>query len=287
MKWLISLILIVSFNAHAAKEAIVKAKKAIVYADIKLTSPIGYLRQGKKIAVGEVKRNRGEVVPIVVNQRIAYLRVQDLSIEGDDLQEYQGARVSEDFYDEKEEQRRFDPLNENNYVHFHYGAVTPKESSLSVMEAVNETPTASSQIGLFIEHRHPLKNNAWGVGAKMFSTASESIKYRTIAIEARYQWIMFRLATLAIGPYIGIMGTGDYRIDVNDVGSYRGAMYGGAAGAEARLFSDKKISFSLGMQMMTQKLTGFERIENAVNDEIVSATSVQAFEAFGALVWKF
>lgn len=286
MKWILLLAMLTSFSAFAAKEAIVIAKQAVVYADIKLTSPIGFLRQGKKIAVGEVKRNRGEVVPIVVNRRIAYVKVSDLAIEGDVLQELQGSRTVQDFYDPEAEEKKFDPLTENNFLHFHYGVLTPKESSLTVMEAVGETPTNSSQMGLFVEHRHPLKNNAWGFGAKIFSTQSESIRYRTILLEGKYQWILFRLASLAVGPYAGIMGTGDYRIDVNEIGSYRGAMYGGFIGAEARLFSDKKISFSLGVQATNQKLTGFENVENAINDEVVAAPSVQTFESFFALVWK-
>jgi len=80
MRLIVLFLFILPLQAFAAREAVVIAKKAMVYSDINLTSAIGFLRQGKKIAVGEVKRNRGEVVPIVVNNRIAYLRVKDLSI---------------------------------------------------------------------------------------------------------------------------------------------------------------------------------------------------------------
>lgn len=287
MRLFVLFLFLLPIHAFAAREAVVISKNAMVYSDINLTSPIGFLRQGKKIAVGEVKRNRGEVVPIVVNNRIAYLKVRDLSIEGDALQEYQGARITEHEFDTDKEKREFDAFNENNYVHFHYGVVAPQEASLTVMKAVNETPKASSQMGIFVEHRHPLKNNSWGFGAKLFQVESETIKYRTLALEGRYQWILFRFATFSIGPFVSLFGTGDYRIEVQDIGSYRGAMYGGGAGLEARIFSDKKFSLSVGIQGTSQRLNGFEAIQNSENDEVVSATAMQTVETFAAIVWKF
>ncbi|PIP96497.1 MAG: hypothetical protein COW00_10280 [Bdellovibrio sp. CG12_big_fil_rev_8_21_14_0_65_39_13] len=287
MRLIVLFLFILPLQAFAAREAVVIAKKAMVYSDINLTSAIGFLRQGKKIAVGEVKRNRGEVVPIVVNNRIAYLRVKDLSIEGDALQEYQGARITEHEYDPDKEKQKFDAFNENNFVHFHFGIVAPQEASLTVMQAVNETPKSATEMGIFVEHRHPLKNYSWGFGAKLFNVASETIKYRTLAIEGRYQWILFRLATFSIGPFMSFFGTGDYRIEVQDVGSYRGAMYGGGAGIEARLFSDKKFSLSVGIQATSQRLNGFDEIQNNENDQVVSAKAVQTVESFAAIVWKF
>ena len=68
----------ISFSVHAAVWAVVKSKRAVVYADSKLTSPVGYFGYGKKIRVGEVKRNGGRVLPTVYNGKVLYIRIDDI-----------------------------------------------------------------------------------------------------------------------------------------------------------------------------------------------------------------
>jgi hypothetical protein len=65
----------------AAQDAIVIADKAVIYADKKMTSPIGFVTKGKRVTVGEVPRNRAQLYPIVVSGRLAYIRVIDVSTE--------------------------------------------------------------------------------------------------------------------------------------------------------------------------------------------------------------
>jgi hypothetical protein len=62
----------------SAQHATVAKDKAIIYADMEMSAPIGYVTKGKKVKVGEVTRNKGRVLPIIVNGRIAYIRVIDI-----------------------------------------------------------------------------------------------------------------------------------------------------------------------------------------------------------------
>jgi hypothetical protein len=68
-------------NSWAAQEAYVLSDKALIYSDIEMTSPVGYVVRGKKIIIGEVVRNKGRVYPITVSGRIAYIRAADVSTE--------------------------------------------------------------------------------------------------------------------------------------------------------------------------------------------------------------
>lgn len=68
-------------NLWAAQEAYVIAEQAVIYADEQMTSPIGFVRRGKKVKVGEIPRNRAQVYPIVVSGKVAYIRVIDVSTE--------------------------------------------------------------------------------------------------------------------------------------------------------------------------------------------------------------
>lgn len=65
----------------AAQYAIVSSDKAVIYSDQKMTSAIGYLVKGKKIKVGEVARNKAQVLPIIISGKIAYIRIKDISTE--------------------------------------------------------------------------------------------------------------------------------------------------------------------------------------------------------------
>ena len=65
----------------AAQDAIVLSERAIIYSDKEMKSPIGFIRKGRKISVGEIPRNNAQVYPIVVSGKIAYIRVLDLTVE--------------------------------------------------------------------------------------------------------------------------------------------------------------------------------------------------------------
>lgn len=68
----------------AAQTALVIVDRAVIYADEHMTSPIGYVKRGKKIKVGEKAKNLGQVYAIVVSKKVAYIKVNDLSTEKED-----------------------------------------------------------------------------------------------------------------------------------------------------------------------------------------------------------
>ena len=65
-------------QSWAYQIARVIADKAVVYADEQMTSPVGFVRKGKKIKVGDIPRNRAQVYPIILAGKVAYVRVLDL-----------------------------------------------------------------------------------------------------------------------------------------------------------------------------------------------------------------
>jgi hypothetical protein len=65
----------------AAQSAIVMVDRAVIYADEQMSAPVGFVRKGKKIQVGEISRNRAQVYPVIVSGKIAYIRVLDVSTE--------------------------------------------------------------------------------------------------------------------------------------------------------------------------------------------------------------
>ena len=72
-------------NLWASQDAMVIAEDAVIYADEQMSAPVGYVRKGKKIKVGEISRNKSQVYPVVVSGKISYIRVIDVSTEKENM----------------------------------------------------------------------------------------------------------------------------------------------------------------------------------------------------------
>lgn len=80
----------------AAQEAMVISEEAVIYSDEKMSSPLGYVRKGKKVKVGDIPRNKAQVYPIIVSGRKAFIRSADIDTQADTAD---GSRlVSERFF---------------------------------------------------------------------------------------------------------------------------------------------------------------------------------------------
>ncbi len=78
---ILSCFLFQSLDLLAAQDAVVISNKAVVYSDLQMTSPVGFIQKGKKIRVGDIPRNNAQLYPIVVAGRIGYIRILDVSTE--------------------------------------------------------------------------------------------------------------------------------------------------------------------------------------------------------------
>ncbi|MBC76813.1 MAG: hypothetical protein CME64_12435 [Halobacteriovoraceae bacterium] len=65
-------------SAKAAQWARVSAEKAIIYSDVEMSSPIGFLKRGQKLRVGDVPRNKGRVLPTVYKERVVFVKTTDI-----------------------------------------------------------------------------------------------------------------------------------------------------------------------------------------------------------------
>lgn len=63
----------------AAQWATVLSDRAVIFSDQAMQSPIGYIRKGKRIRVGEKVRSNGMLLPVVISGKIAYIKVDDIN----------------------------------------------------------------------------------------------------------------------------------------------------------------------------------------------------------------
>jgi hypothetical protein len=57
----------------------VTANKAVIYSDTEMSSPIGFIKKGKRIRIGSKSRRGGRLYPLVIKKKIAYIKVDSVS----------------------------------------------------------------------------------------------------------------------------------------------------------------------------------------------------------------
>jgi hypothetical protein len=68
-------------GVFALQKALVVNENTVVYADETLESPIGFIKRGKIITVGERMRRNSSVATIVVSGKVAFVKVLDLNLD--------------------------------------------------------------------------------------------------------------------------------------------------------------------------------------------------------------
>lgn len=78
--------LVIPSISWAVQMGIVMPEKAFIYADIERTSPIGFVRRGKKLKLSSIAKNKGSVYATVVSGKVAYISVTDVNTQVEDLE---------------------------------------------------------------------------------------------------------------------------------------------------------------------------------------------------------
>lgn len=73
----------------ASQEAIVIKDEAVIYSDKYMSAPLGFVKRGKVVKVGDIPRNKAQVYPIAVSGKIAYIRAVDISLAKESMQSKQ------------------------------------------------------------------------------------------------------------------------------------------------------------------------------------------------------
>lgn len=79
-------LLLMPIFSYASQRAMVTVEKAVIYSDKYMSAPIGYIKKGKVVNIGEIPRNKSQVYPIVVSGKVGYIRAQDVEIAFDSME---------------------------------------------------------------------------------------------------------------------------------------------------------------------------------------------------------
>lgn len=266
----------------AAQIATVKTQKAVIYGDMALRVPLGFVKKGKKLAVGEVKRKRGRILPVAINGKVGWIKTTDIILD-DQVREFEsGPKVYEHEMltaDQEAEEEKYDPMTENNYILLRYGTFSASEETLNVIKSTDTDQYTASMVSAYFEHRHPYKSYAWGVGFDYYKMQSDLITYEVPVLKAQVNYIPFKFSLLSLEAFGGLFTSTDVSIESKGLGTNNGVMYGAEYGVLARLFPDSKIGASAGLTFINGYLRNIESVENTENfnaavADVFSGTSV-------------
>lgn len=286
MKKIIAIFFITMGLTHAAYNAIISSPRAIIYSDDKLSSPLGFVRKGKRVLVGEVTRKRGRVFTTVLSGKIVYIKSKDISLI--DAPEFAKLnQVSEHHVDfNPEENEILDPLDENNHLILWVSAINPGSQWESLSLELGESSKDMIAIGPMIEHRHPLKNWIWDIGLKYYSIGQEAIKLQFVTIEGHLKYRFFNTRKVHGVISAGLLGSGDSRITTS-FGNIRteSALYGYDYGVGLTFFP--KGTFGIQVGYAVKNLT-FANMTFPINStEYRTLTKIGGGELYGVLSYSF
>lgn len=243
----------ISFQAQAVQTAIVGVDKAIVYSDVEMTSPLGYVRGGRQLKVGSKARRGGAILPIVVAGRIAYIRTEDVAVsnnpsilgaspQGPKLREHQIATPMGEIEDD---------LKENNYLTLSFGQYYAKSDLSDLNEGLGIEDKAITSLKAMFEHRPVIYNFSWDVGIGYYTMSNEAYDFQTLTLEGNIYYSLIQMAFLDIQAYGGLILSGDIRLSSGPLNKEEsGAMWGYAFGGAAKIAPRQKwgLVFKAGIQ---------------------------------------
>jgi hypothetical protein len=273
-------------HAHGAQIGIVRKNKAVIYADLDLKSPIGFVRKGKELAVGKVKRRRGEVLPVVVNGQVAWIRVEDLALPDEQKPFDIDRKITEHniFYEDEVK----DPLDQNNYLTIRTGPASPSVSfNNNVLGEQKIDVSNATETSLMFNHKNPYHSIHWGFGLEFVSGTTEFVNYRSINIKGGIAWVPIRFSLLSIEAYANLVLSGDFRMESRGIGEYKGNMFGLDYGVAARLFPESRFGGVAGLGLSQYNFSNLDKIQTIEDDTLTEVSNLTATKVFAGLTYRF
>lgn len=251
-----------------------------------LESPIGFIRGGKVLKVGDKARMKGTIVPVIVSGRVAYVQVKDLRFVEDEDQIY-SPKITEHNID-NEQFRIEDSLKENNHIVIQMGQFSLGENWDNLSDQAGDTDTtALTYYNIMLEHRSPLKSFGFGFGGSYYGVNQQNVQLAALSFNAQIYWSPLKFSWFSVDLLLGGLLSLDTRVKVSDIaGTQAGNFYGWYFGPQARIFPEKKIGFIVGFGYKRIVVSGIKNIILSGNNE-GSLDLLSGAHAYGGMSYRF
>jgi hypothetical protein len=235
--------------------AYIKESRALIYADHELKVPIGYLSKGKKIRVGEVKRNGGQALPLILSGKIVYIKVNDLVLKDQKKEEYVATETQHIIEEEENKEELLEPFR----LVANLGLMNPGSQWDELMSLTGGSSSPMLQIEALVELRL-IKSAFFFDAGLIYSTLNGgTYSYEGIGFKGLAQYRLLNLELFYFDVNAGFhFAPGGAKVmyqGVYDNGSY----YGWVFGAQARFLPKNTWNLNLGVNY---NIIGLQDIEN-------------------------
>ncbi|MGI4992707.1 hypothetical protein ACRXCV_08765 [Halobacteriovorax sp. GFR7] len=241
-KLLVLIFSLTQLSTLAYRYAVTKSRQTIVYADVNLSAPIGYIRSGRKIKVGDNDLKQGTIVPLVVSGKIAYVRTNDISysVSGTKLEhvpEITDHDVRTIFTNDAQR------LKENSFISLDYARLEAgTEWDDFQAKYANETSPAFNRFNLAIEYRDPKHRHGFKITLGYLTASATYSSINSVLGELQYQFRFINRNSFVAEGFAGIILTGDFEQE-NFGEKATGMAYGYNIGGRIRFAPYSKIGF--------------------------------------------
>ncbi|OFZ17159.1 MAG: hypothetical protein A2X86_01540 [Bdellovibrionales bacterium GWA2_49_15] len=258
---ILGLLFVLSPGLRAAQDVWVKSEWAIVYADKQMLSPIGKIRQGKKIRASDVPRQYGAIIPIAVNGQVAYVYTKDLIMNSEEAVSdgHKFNRQFDLFYEASDS--FMDDLKQNNHFIASAGQMIPGKDWKVMSNEVGDSVSNATMFKIAFEHRPPFYKVAWGAGLGVYLISQKQLQMITPMADMSYNYALLKNNFLNIEASIKGMVSLQATVKVQSTGEDKHcAMWGYGAGGEAVLFPYSTLSFKGHLYYQTMNFEDFPQL---------------------------
>lgn len=256
----------------ATYTARITATKAIVYADENMLSPIGYIANGKAIRVGNPRRMNKDLVPLIVQGRLAFIEIRDIRYEDSSDEEYKfkrGAPLEHNFdlvLPPPEER-----MSENNSLFLTLHAYTPgSDVKSSFVEFTGEDVGLMKGFNLQFFHRQQSSKFFWGLGLdySAISASGMSFNYLMLGPTIGLSFIKNNLFTLDFYGSLDVSLKNELSIETNYADEPNGFVWGPQFNARVIFYPFSKYHLIAGLNLRKYGVIGLDELKD-INDSIV------------------
>ena len=239
---------VLTFAAQGAQKAMVKATQAIVFADERMTSPIGYLSSGREIRVGNTPRNNGKVLPVLLVGRIGFIQVGDIELNVDNV------TISKrmEAFSRKEKIK--------NLLTFSLGSSglgDDWENLSNNIEHQEASAALGQRLGVEI---HPPKTKLFaGIGLNYAGKTMDQLAIKYFSFDSLLYWSCFKYKYFMLDIFAGFEFSPQVKIEVrNSVEQNKAVAYGYVVGGQIQLPNIWQFGLFVGISHRSLAVDGIE-----------------------------
>lgn len=264
-------------------KARISAKKAIVFADENMLSPLGYIANGKQIVVGKPQKINPALVPLIISGRLAFIQISDLNYEDEKNDNYsinRGAPREHNF--DLILQPPGEKLSENNSFYFNLHKFSAGTEIKELFFAIENAQVNSfSGFDLQLIHRKEASSYFYGAGIGYSAVSTSSMKFSFWVFSPTLGYTPFSNKLFLADLFFSLDFATNSQLDIKNsfTESPTGFLWGPQINARLVFFPDSKYHFVTSLGYRKYNISGLLSVKNLDGVDVLGIQNISSVSA--------